>query len=418
MTRIIFVNRYFAPDHSATSQILTDLATDLSARGRDVHVITGDETYGGDARLSSFECIAGVHVHRVSSGGLGRTSLTRRAADYLVLYAAMYGAAKKLLRPGDILVAKTDPPLLSIPMSRAAKQQRARLVNWLQDLYPEVAGALNVPMAKGGLGRALARLRDRSLQAADTNVVIGERMGERLLARGIPPSRVTMIPNWANDAEIEPMVPHDNILRAAWGLTDKFVLGYSGNLGRAHECETLLAAAGLLHGRPDIAFLFIGGGHHVEQLRAQAAMRGLSDRFHFRPYQDRRQLKLSLGVADAHWLSLRPELEGLIVPSKFYGIAAAGRPLISVTSPSGEIARLVTRFACGFVAAPGDAAQLAKHILNLADDPVERMAMGARARQMLLSHYTKRHALAQWSALFETLLSRRPTREHDQVGDG
>ena len=406
MSRIVFVNRYFAPDQSATSQILTDVATDLVRLGRNVHVIAGDETYGGASRLPKRESVAGVEVHRVSAGGYGRTSLSGRAADYLVLYAAMYRTAKKLLQPGDVLVVKTDPPLLSIPMSRAAKQKGARLVNWLQDLYPEVAGALRVPLTQGSLGRVLARLRDRSLRAADKNVVIGELMRDRLLARGIPLDRITIIPNWADDEQIHPIATHDNALRSAWGLNDKIVFGYSGNLGRAHECETLLKAAELLRPRPDIAFLFVGGGHHIEYVRGRAAALGLSDRFHFRPYQDRAQLQLSLAVADVHWLSLRTELEGLIVPSKFYGIAAAGRPVISVTSPAGEIARLVKHFGCGLVAEPGDAGQLATVILKLADDPHLRAEMGERARQMLLNHYTKRHSLEQWRKLLDSQIVR------------
>jgi colanic acid biosynthesis glycosyl transferase WcaI len=403
MRRIVFVNRYFAPDHSATSQILTDLALHLAGQGRDTHVIAADETYDGQRHLASFEIICGVKVHRVKSGGFGRAGLARRAGDALALYWAMRRAALHLLRPGDVLVSKTDPPLLSIPLANAAARRGARHVSWLQDLYPEVAAALGVSVARGRSGAALAFLRNRAARGAAMNVVIGELMRDRLLACGVEPARITVIPNWTDDDAIQPVAAQDNPIRQEWGLGAKFVVGYSGNLGRAHECDTLVEAANLLRARTDIVFLFIGGGHQIDRLRAQVDASGLSGMFCFRPYQRREDLKYSLGVADAHWLSLRPELEGMIVPSKFFGIAAAGRPTLSVTDPKGEIAGLVRRFACGIVVAPGDGVGLAAAIERLADDPEERTRMGACARAVVDGEFARRASLDRWSSLLDAL---------------
>src|SRR5262249_6962672 len=150
-----------------------------------------------------------------------------------------------------------------------------------------------------------------------------------------------------------------------WGLQDRFVIGYSGNLGRGHEFETLLAAAEQLRDVPEILFLLIGGGSGFDALQQKGAERRLDVLFHFLPYQERDRLKYSLPAIDVHWLSLRPELEGLIVPSKFYGVAAAGRPTIAITSPQGEIARLIKRHGCGVVVEPGDAVRLANHLRRL-----------------------------------------------------
>ena len=125
--------------------------------------------------------------------------------------------------------------------------------------------------------------------------------------------------------------------------------------------------------------------------------------FRFLPYQDRDRLKYSLGAPDVHWLSLRPELEGLIVPSKFYGIAAAGRPIIAITAPAGEIARLVETHRCGLCIEPGNGAQLADTILDLQKNPQAVVEMGQRARAMLDAHFTRRVALAAWSRLLAGL---------------
>ena len=156
-----------------------------------------------------------------------------------------------------------------------------------------------------------------------------------------------------------------NPLRTRWHLQNKFVVGYSGNLGRAHEFDTILAASEHFRNDPNIIFLFIGGGHRSGELVRRVKEQDLSHKFRFLPYQRDEDLKYSLSVPDVHWISLRPELEGLIVPSKFYGIAAAGRPIIAVTAKNGEIASLVREYDCGVVVEPGNSDELASVITDL-----------------------------------------------------
>src|SRR5262249_6577956 len=164
MPRLIFLNRYFFPDHSATSQLLSDLAFDLAGAGHDVCVVTGRQRYDAPrAELPERETIRGVEVRRVATTRFGRAAMVGRGIDYLSFYAAMQRAVLALARPGDVLVAKTDPPLLGVPALRAARRRSLRLVNWLQDLYPEVAVRLGVPLMRGPLSAALARRRDAAL---------------------------------------------------------------------------------------------------------------------------------------------------------------------------------------------------------------------------------------------------------------
>src|SRR5436305_2325060 len=141
-------------------------------------------------------------------------------------------------------------------------------------------------------------------------------MAEFVRKRGIAPERVHVIPNWCDDEEIWPIALLDNPLRCEWGLADRFVVGYSGNLGRGHEFETVLGAAERRRGDQRLCFLFIGGGSKFAELVECVRKRGLDPLFRFLPYQQRDVLKLSLGVPDVHLISLKPELEGLIVPSK------------------------------------------------------------------------------------------------------
>jgi colanic acid biosynthesis glycosyl transferase WcaI len=403
MSRVVFLNRFFYPDHSATAQILADLAFDLAASGRPVSVIASRQTYDDPlTALAAEEMIRGVNVYRVATTRFGRASLGGRAIDYAAFYASAGRAALALLQKGDILVAKTDPPLISLVAKSVATRRGAHLVNWLQDLYPEVAAELGLRLASGPTGHALVLARDASLRQARANVVLGDGMAGKLIARGISPARIHVIANWA-DETIQPVSPRDNPLRREWGLEGKFVVGYSGNLGRAHEYETLLSAAEILRAREDIVFLFIGGGHHVGALEKRVCKLGLSQAFRFHSYQPRAALAYSLSVPDVHWISLKPELEGLIVPSKIYGILAAGRPILAVSARNGEMATLVERHHCGFAIEPGNGSAFAQAVLRLARDHDLRWRLGRNARQAQDTYFARHHALRRWSGVLNAL---------------
>jgi glycosyltransferase involved in cell wall biosynthesis len=414
--KLIFVNRYFHPDHSATSQMLSDLAFALAERVQGVCVITSRQRYDAPTdRLPARETVNGVSVHRLWTSRFGRANLVGRAMDYATFYAAAVWRLWRLARFGDVVIAKTDPPMLSLIAAPVCRLRGARLVNWLQDIFPETAEALGVGgQTAKALYRVLRWLRDRSLNAAHTNVVLGKRMAARVCERGISPERVRVIANWADGSTIEPIEREANSLRAAWGLADAFVVGYSGNLGRAHEIETLLEAIRTVEdavGRsgttrssapvpsfPAVCWLFIGNGALFEPLKAEVARRGLTS-VQFKPYQPRALLAQSLSAAEVHLVSLRPELEGLIVPSKFYGICAAGRPTLFIGDGDGEIAGLIGRHDCGRSVCMGDGAKLAQTILELATDPAACRRMGQRARHAFDAEFAPSIAMARWDEL-------------------
>src|SRR5215213_8519723 len=167
MKRIIFLNRYFYPDHSATSQLLSDLAFHLAASGHEVHILTSMQLYdNAHFRLLASEVVNGVRIHRISTTQFGRSMLVGRGIDYLAFYAGARRLLRELVQPHDILIPMTDPPLLSIIAARVAKSRGALLVNWLQDIYPEVAAALDIPLLGGRIGGLVCRFRDASLRQA------------------------------------------------------------------------------------------------------------------------------------------------------------------------------------------------------------------------------------------------------------
>jgi colanic acid biosynthesis glycosyl transferase WcaI len=400
--KIIFVNRFFYPDLSATSQMLSDLAFGLARQGFRIVIVTSRQSYEKPgARLTASEVVSSVRVERVWSTDFGRKSTLGRLADYLSFHIFASLAAFSLTRRGDILVAKTDPPLISIPMAFVARTRGAILVNWLQDLFPEVLeGVMGRKQSPAWL-RGLKRLRNRSLHRAQANVVLGRIMARRVAHEGIAGASIQIIENWSDGERVRPIVKADNALRSQWGLQERFVVGYSGNLGVAHEFETMIGAAAQLSHEPNIAFLFVGAGAQLGRVKRAVQERQLANIF-FQPYQSQERLAESLSVPDVHLVCLRPDMEGLIVPSKFYGVLAAGRPCIFIGDVEGEVALALREMDCG-AAVAAEPTELANAIAALASSPDRLEAMGRRARESFEIRFDRPRAVEKWARLLTAL---------------
>jgi colanic acid biosynthesis glycosyl transferase WcaI len=346
--RIMALNRFYRPDHSATSQLLGELAEHLSRGGHDVTVIASRLLYEGGEVLPKNEVIEGVTVHRVATTRFGRDKLWGRAIDYLAFYASSFVCILRHGRRGDVLIIKTDPPLITIPATLAARLKGMKTINWCQDLFPEVAANLGIKWAGGPFGTVLRTFRNRSMRLASLNAVLHDKMAERLSDDGLPLAKIRVVPNWA-DRAISPRRPEENGLRESWGVRDRFVIGYSGNLGRAHLPDQVAQLVQLTKHIEGLTWLFIGGGAGIEVVRRAA---GDSPNVLFKPYQARDKLSESLSVPDLHLVSLDPSCEGIIVPSKLYGIRAADRPILFLGDSDGAVARELGRYRAGWVLNP------------------------------------------------------------------
>lgn len=401
--RVVLINRFFYPDESATALMLTDLVTGLARLDCDLHVITAAAAYtpGGEHSAD----LAGVNrlrVTRLPNLPLSHHSLTARALNFLAFYCGLLVAGIFKVRRGDLVICLTDPPLVGIVAALLARIKGARLVHWVQDIYPETATRLGFGSSTNPAIRLMVRLRDRAWKQAHTNVVIGERMHALLASHGVAPEQLRIIQNWAEEEELVPLAAAHNPLRAQWGFDgDTTVVGYSGNLGRAHDAATMLDAVALLHARQDrpVRLLFIGGGAKHALLETATDNPRLSGMIERRSYRPRAELRQSLSVPDIHWLSLEPDLEGLIVPSKFYGAAAVGRPIIFIGDTDGDVARLIARARCGASFAKGDAEGVANYLAVLAGNRALQAQLGANARQYCTEHLAKEQRMEEWRTL-------------------
>jgi colanic acid biosynthesis glycosyl transferase WcaI len=383
--KVCFFNRSYWPDHGATGQLLTELCEDLSSHhGFEVTVVCGDAPGRARTGLAPVrrEWRNGVEILRATGTAFDKARFAGRAANYLSYFASAWLARRLIGRP-DIVVALTDPPIIGLAARSAARRSGAAFVFLCQDLFPEVTRLLE-DFRSRRVDAILERVSRSLVRGADRVVAVGETMRDRLLERrGADPSRVTVIHNWADCAVIMPW-PKDNPFAREHGLHDSFVVMHSGNVGLSQDLDTLLDAAALLRDERGIAFVVMGDGARRPALEARARAQGL-DLVRFLPHLPAERLAEAFGSADVFVVSLKRGLAGCIVPSKLYGILAAGRPCVAAVEPACEVAAITAKHDCGLLAAPGDADAIAARILELYRDRQLARCLGDNARRAALA---------------------------------
>lgn len=407
--RIIILNQFFYPDHSATSQLMTDLAESLVERGVEVTALSGRGRYNGGTRLAPREAHRGVKIERAWATGFGKRSVAGRLSDYLSFYL---GSAWKLLTlpQHDILMALTTPPLIGLLALLIGHARGMKVVTLVQDVYPDVAVALGVLQLGNPLTRLLDSLGRFVLRRSDRIIVLGERMRERIGAKigSNCCARIDVIHNWADGANIKPLGDGVNPFAGEHNLRDSFVVLFSGNLGRVNEFSTVLEAARLLADDPGIQFIFIGDGTRASEIETFIDNHNLAN-VRMLPYQPRELLPYSLAAGHAHLVTLADGLAGLSVPSKTYGILAAGRPVLFVGDPQSDIARLVVENNCGASVASGDSMRLAQIIREWALHRDRLAELGIAARRLFETHFDRPHAVNSYLKTFAQCLDAAPS---------
>jgi colanic acid biosynthesis glycosyl transferase WcaI len=403
--RVLLINQYYWPDHASTAQHLTDLAESLTEAGYECHVLASQGRYKpGEPRPLAFEIHNDVYIHRVYATSLGRRGTWARMTDYLSFYAG--AAVKALLMPRfDVVVTLTTPPLIGLVGTLLKRLKKTRHVYWSMDLHPDASLALGRMSHKGLFARLMYRLSGFVYSQADQVVVLGPYMADRIALKSVPPERITTIPVWSERDEIYPTPRDANPLRRVLGLDGVFVAMYSGNLGLAHSFDEFIEAARRLRNRPDIVFLYVGEGPRLAEVKAARDSEGLAN-IRFLDYVPRSQLQASLALADVHLISMRPEMTGIVVPGKLYGVMAAGRPAVFVGPEHCESADTIRDAGCGVTITSGDAEGLVAALLRLASNPSLARRMGEKGRSAFLTTYDRKVCSAHWRELIGNQVAR------------
>ncbi len=398
--RVIILNQCFYPDVVATAQHGWDLARHLRSKGHDVTAIASRSIYGEKgATLPRAEIVEGVRILRVGASVFGKSSILARIFDFALFYMLAFWTAVTLPKH-DVCVCFTTPPFIALVGWLLRLIRGTRYVYWVMDLYPDLPVACGVMRERSLVTRFFEQLNRFCLRRADRVVVLGRCMDERVLNKGVPPSSITRINVWSDQEEIRPVPTAENKFRAEWKVGDRLLVMYSGNFGIGHDVETI--ADGVIRLATDgrILFAFVGGGKRKSELIALLKAAGVSNYIEG-PYQPRERLDELLSAADVHLASLKNGIEGIMVPSKLYGVLAASRPIVFIGARHGEVARVIQEEQCGLVVNCGDGAAFADAITVFATDRAEAERCGARGRGALINTWGASHALAKWTTLLE-----------------
>jgi len=347
-------------------------------------------------------------VRFVRTINLGLAARGRMAKVVVMLLYVLHAAAYSLFASEvDRNVFLTQPPLFPLWGVVLCRLRRQPYTCVIMDLYPDEAVAVGLMRRDALLTKLFSRLMRLAWHQAEGVIVIGRCMADRLQAMGVPSSRVHFIANWMDERLVYPVEHEDNPLRRQWGLQDKFVVLYAGNVGLAHDFNDVLTVAEQWKDREDVVFVFVGDGSRYGEVKARSEERCLSN-VQLRPFQEMDTWARVYGAGDLHLIVLREDCTGLGVPSKTYGILAAGRPILYQGSREGEIARLILEEGVGTVVPLGDVQGLQQGILKYLEQPELGRAQGQKAYELSRGRYSRQRALEQYAAV---LLSKSANRK-------
>jgi colanic acid biosynthesis glycosyl transferase WcaI len=371
---ILLLNEYYPPDTSATAKMAAMVVETLAARHR-VTVIAGRPSYDPTEkfpwRLLRRETNGNITVERVGSTAFPRFKMLRRVSNYLT-YLAL-AVPRAILVRSSVILAMTDPPIAGIAGACISRLTGRPFIYNIRDLYPDMAVGGNI-VPPGLAVRVWKRMHRWALRRAVRVIVLGDDMRERITLKGVDPARIVVIRDGAPiPAELpDPENPVSQQIRSGF----PFVALHAGNIGFYGAWDTLLEAARRLGGTGS-GIVFVGEGAQKARLTAAAA--GIPA-VRFLPFRPASEIPFVLAAGDVHIITVKRGLEGVIVPSKLYPILAAGKPVLAVSTPKTDVARIITEAGCGVVVDPDDPGAVANAIQDLAAHPARVAEMAHRAR--------------------------------------
>ena len=420
--RVLVLNLYYPPDTSATAKVAESIVRALS-QTHNVTVLCGRPSYDPTERrpwkLWQTERFSGKQsgvqpsssgsnndttaftVIRVGSTDYPRIQMNRRILNYLT-YVKL-AVLRALFIPCDVIFAMTDPPFAGIAGAFLALLKRKPLVYDIQDMYPDMAVAGSI-IRPGLLARFWERLHRWALRRATRVIVLGDDMRARIISKGVDPAKVFIVRSGVDmhPAGFPKPPLNPEVIRAIRG-NFRFVLLHAGNLGFYGAWDTIIAAAHKLES-DGIGFIFVGDGAERARLESLAAS---ATNVRFLPFFQSRDIPSVLTAPDAHFVTVKPGLEGVVVPSKMFGIVAAGKPIVAVAPRETDLATLGARHGFAVCANPANPDELASAVRVLASDPARVSAMG-KAAFIAAARYSRADELHKLVSIITGLDAGRP----------
>ena len=419
MAKVSIITQFYPPDYAATGQLIEELAKQLSRKNIEITILTGQPAYkSGGSLAPPQEKKNNIEVRRSLTSRLLPQWLQGRAINGLLF---CFRSGLRLLRPkyrGDILLLTTEPPYLLMIGYLAKLILGVPYVCLLYDLYPDIAVNLNVVTEKHWLTRFWHWTNRQVWHHAQNIIVLSATMKERIVTQ-YPEiaDKVTIIHSWADPNYILPKPKANNPFAIKHNLVNRFTVMYSGNMGRCHDMETILQTVWELR-EENIQFVFIGGGAKYNECYEILTRKWNLNNCLFLPFQDKKDLPNSLTACDLSLVSISEAMEGLVAPSKLYGILAAGKPVAAICQPSSYLCQILQNADCGKSFANGDSIGLANYIRFLACDPKQAKIIGEKGRHYLKTHFTPEVIAEEYIKVLFGSSRQNNLRHHKQAEQG
>ena len=411
---ILVVLLYWYPYSGPQTPIYAGIFRELRRRGHRITIIssfphfrsgskeTWDQYHGKCYDATSWEGIELIRTYVFApTFSNHQYGLISRALNFISFSLSSLLAGLLLRRRLDIVLTLSSPPLINgIVGWLLSKFKGAQSVHNIVDIYPDMAEKVGI--WRGSPVMWMLRWVEKLVYRLNPKlVVLSENMAENLARKRVAPGKIAVIPNF-----VEPEgfldVPRDNAFARRYGLSDRFVLMYAGNVGVPHGVEVLIDVAKMLKGDDDFRVCIVGRGEYMAQIRAMVEDRGLSNVV-FPPRQPEHMVPLIWASADASAVTYKPGLAEFSVPSKLLYIMASGRPAIVSADSDSDASRIVCRAGSGISVPPSDAAALVDAVLYLKRNPAVCREMGQRGREYVREHFEKMAVTDQFEKLFGEL---------------
>jgi colanic acid biosynthesis glycosyl transferase WcaI len=401
MPKALIFYHFFYPDDVISATIISELAEGLVKRGWDVTAMPSNRACHDQSNTyPPAEEWKGIHIRRIWRPKLPQSSAIGRFLNAAWMIFRWSMAALSFRQPPDVIIIGTDP-ILSLVAVRFWKFVRPRtlVVHWCFDLYPEAAIADGLLKPQGIADRLIRWLLRPAYRECDLLADIGYCMRARLASYETPAKLVTLTP-WALEEPSAPLEPDLAERKLLFGNA-ALALMYSGSFGRAHSYQEILGLARLLRGY-DIRLVFGVRGNREQMLREAVGEEDVNVTFCGFAAADRLEARLS--APDIHVASLRTEWTGMVVPSKFFGAIAAGRPVLFSGSPDSALARWIECYGLGWVLTPDNICQIADQIISYASSAEQQMRMRQNCYDIYQKCFSKDYVIDSFDReLRETL---------------
>ncbi|MTJ07935.1 glycosyltransferase family 4 protein [Anabaena sp. UHCC 0204] len=401
LVNVSIITEFFPPDYAATGQLIEELVTELEKQGVSIKVFTGQPGYAfTTAKAPALEQVGDIRVQRSRSTQVWSGRIRGKAINGILFTLRAFLHMIKNARKDNVFLLTSAPPFLSIAGYFAHLLLRFPYVCLIYDLYPDIAIALGVVSKNHWLAKFWRQINRKIWQKSKGIIVLSPAMKERVIS--ICPEvadKISVIHSWGDPDLIVPIAKEHNWFAKEYNLVNKFTVLYSGNMGRCHDMDTILATAKQLQNEP-IQFVCIGGGPKRESFIQEVTRLGLKN-FLFLPYQDKSVLPYSLTACDLSLVSVEVGLESLVAPSKLYPALAAGRPIAAICPKDSYLRQLITDGKFGTTIDNGDSDALAAFIRKLKSDRQLAEKMGNSSREYLQSNFTPEIIAKQYLQVLE-----------------